>query len=256
MIKTFNVDIRTSDGAMDCHIAQPDGTGPFAPVILYMDVPGIRQELHDFAARIAREGYLCVLPDLYYRNGRVRFDLARGPEELQRMFAAGSALTNAMIVSDTRGILDWLSTQAQAKPGGGVIGYCMSGQFVVSVAGHFPDRIRAAASLYGVRIVTDQPDSPHLLIPRIAGELYLGFAEHDPYVEDHVIPALRSELQKHGVRHTIDIYPGTEHGFCFPQRPAYNEAAAEQAWTAVFEMYQRTLANPDERSCQASAGTD
>ncbi len=83
---TYNADVPTVDGFMDCFIAHPDGEGPFAPIILYMDVPGIRQELEDFAQRLAADGYMCVLPDLYYRDGKVRFDLSKGAEELQRMF--------------------------------------------------------------------------------------------------------------------------------------------------------------------------
>lgn len=240
-MQTFNLDIATNDGAMDCYIAHPDGTGPFSPVILYMDVPGIRPELQRFAQRLAAAGYLCVLPDLYYREGRVRFDLAKGREEMKRMFAAGAKLTNAMIVRDTAGILDWLANSDLASERTGAVGYCMSGQFVVSVAGHFPERIKAGASLYGVRIVTDQPDSPHLLAANISAELYFGFAEHDPYVEDFVIPELRKALDAQSVRHTIETYSGTEHGFAFPERPAYDEQAAEQSWRRMFDLFERHL---------------
>ena len=75
---SYNVDVQTPDGAMDCFVAQPDSSGPFSPIILYMDVPGIRQELQDFATRLAADGYLCVLPDLYYREGVIRFDPDQG----------------------------------------------------------------------------------------------------------------------------------------------------------------------------------
>lgn len=240
-MRTFSAGVPTADGTMNCYIAHPEGNGPYPAVILYMDVPGIRPELHRFAERIAAEGYACVLPDLYYREGKVSFDLSKGQAELQRMFSIGAKLTNAMIVSDTRGILAWLESRPFATGHTGVIGYCMSGQFVVSVAGTFPDRIRAAASLYGVRIVTRQEDSPHLLAENIKAELYLGFAAHDPYVEDFVIPELRAALETHHVRHMIEIHADTEHGFCFPERPAYNREAAERVWSTVFGLYRRNL---------------
>jgi carboxymethylenebutenolidase len=240
-MRTFEIGVSTAEGTMNCYIAHPDGNGPFPAVILYMDVPGIRPELHRFAERIAAEGYVCVLPDLYYREGKVSFDLTKGQAELQRMFSYGAKLTNAMIVSDTRGILTWLESQPFATSATGVIGYCMSGQFVVSVAGSFPERIRAGASLYGVRIVTRLPDSPHLLAGKIKAELYLGFAAHDPYVEDFVIPELREALDRHHVAHTIETHPGTEHGFCFPERPAYRRDAAERVWSTVFDLYRRRL---------------
>ena len=236
-----NVDVTTADGAMDCFVAQPDGAGPFAPVILYMDVPGIREELRDFARRIADSGYLCVLPDLYYREGKVRFDLSKGEAELKKMFAVGSKLSNAMIMSDTQGILEYLADNPAAGEKTGVIGYCMSGQFVLSAAGTFPQRVRACASLYGTRMVTDKDDSPHKLIPHIEGEVYLGFAHHDPFVEDFVIPTLDKDMAANGINCQLEVHADTEHGFCFPQRPAYVEAAAEKVWQTVFAMFQRTL---------------
>jgi carboxymethylenebutenolidase len=244
MMRSFNVDVQTADGAMDCFVAHPQGEGPFAPIILYMDVPGIRQELEGFAQRLATDGYLCVLPDLYYREGKVRFDLTKGADELQRMFATGSKLSNAMVMRDTQGILNYLSESALAQDLTGTVGYCMSGQFVLSAAGTFPDRIRATASLYGTRMVTDADDSPHKLIGNIQGELYLGFAAHDPYVEDAVVPALVEALDRSNIVYTLETHPSTEHGFCFPQRPGYVEAAAESVWQTMLELYARALSDP------------
>ncbi len=239
---TFNVDVTTADGAMDCFVAHPDGDGPFSPIILYMDVPGIREELRGFARRLADDGFMCVLPDLYYREGRVRFDLSRGESELQKMFAMGSQLTNAMIMRDTQGILDYLHTQDNALADTGTVGYCMSGQFVISAAGTFPERIKATASLYGTRMVTDKEDSPHKLISDMRGELYLGFAAHDPYVEDFVVPEMTAMLDANpSLIYQLDIYPDTEHGFCFPQRPQYKEQAAENVWSLMIAMYRRAL---------------
>lgn len=240
-MREFQVDIRTRDGEMDCFVAHPDNNRAFAPIIVYMDVPGIREELRDFARRIAEAGYLCVLPDLYYREGKVRFDLSKGRAELQRMFAVGGALTNEMIMRDTQGIIDYLADLPQAKSKVGIVGYCMSGQFVLSAAGTFPDQIKATASLYGTRMVTDKQDSPHKLIPNIEGEIYLGFAEHDHYVEEFVVPDLTSALKTNGINYHIETHKNTEHGFCFPQRPQYNAAAAENVWKTVFAMFQRQL---------------
>jgi carboxymethylenebutenolidase len=119
----------------------------------------------------------------------------------------------------------------------------MSGQYVISAAGTYPNDFAAAASLYGVGIVTAQSDSPHLLADRVKGELYLGFAETDEYVEDDVVPKLKTALDEHGVDYRLDTWPGTHHGFCFPERgAAYHEESAEQVWGIVFDLYKRKLA--------------
>ncbi len=235
------VGIETDAGTMETFTAAP-GEGAYPPVILYMDAPGIREELYDFARRIADQGYFVLLPDMYYREGKVRFDIDRGKEEMRRMFATMNTLNNKLVMDDTGAMLAFLKTHKQAAPGPrGCIGYCMSGQYVVSAAGTFPDDFAATASLYGVGIVTDKADSPHLLVPKIKGELYLGFAETDIYVPENVIPILKKALDDNHVSYQLETWAGTGHGFCFPQREAYVKAAAEKVWALVFAMYERRL---------------
>ena len=234
------IDITTPDGVMDCFVCHPDN-GPVPAVILYMDVPGIREELRDMSRYIADQGYAVFLPDLYYRDGKVRFDLSKGKEELERMFAIGSRLSVDMVMRDTRGIIDYCHNHDKITDKIGCVGYCMSGQFVVAAAGTFPDDIKASASLYGTRIVTDKPDSPHLMADKMTAELYLGFSEHDPFVEDFVVPDLQKSLDANNVTYLLETFPGTEHGFCFRERPAYNEEAATKVWDRLFDLYDRTL---------------
>lgn len=240
--------IATPDGAMETFVVSPDtssGAETFPAVILYMDAPGIREELYGFARRIAAEGYLVLLPDMYYRLGKIRLNMKNADDELlQKMFDAMNSLSNKLVMSDTKAMLAWLDKSPRAKAGPvGCIGFCMSGQYVVSAAGTFPDHFGAAASLYGVSIVTDAPDTPHKLAPKMKGELYLGFAETDQWVPDNVIPELKSELDGNNVPYTLDVWPGTGHGFCFPERDAYVEDAAEKVWTKVFDLYARRLQN-------------
>ena len=237
----FHVDVTTPDGTMECFVAHPDGDGPFAPVILYMDVPGIREELRNFARRIAGQGYFCLLPDLYYRDGRVRFDLSKGEEELKKMFAIGKKLSVERVMRDTGGMLTYLRSNPNVTAKVGSIGYCMSGQFVVAAGGDYPEDFAAIASLYGTLIVTDKPDSPHLKAARSKGEFYLGFAETDPFVEDSVICDVSAVFDENGIDYTVEVHPGTQHGFCFPERPQYVEAAAEKVWDTVFDLFDRRL---------------
>ena len=72
-----DVTVTTKHGRMSAFAACPDGAGPFPPVIFYMDAPGTREELRNMARRIAKQGYFCLLPDMYYRLGTVRFDIPR-----------------------------------------------------------------------------------------------------------------------------------------------------------------------------------
>lgn len=238
-----HVIVTTKHGKMPAFVACLDGEGPFPPVILFMDAPGTREELRNHARRIARYGYFCILPDMYYRLGTVHFDLPRRDDAMSAVIRASmNSITNALVTDDTAAMLGWLDANDKVKPGPvGCIGHCMSGQYITTVSAKFPHRFACAASLYGVKVVTDQPDSPHLLVGGVRGELYYAFAETDASVPDHVIPDLRAALAKTDVKHTIKVLPGSHHGFQFAERPSYHGGASEEAWSDIFGMLDRHL---------------
>jgi carboxymethylenebutenolidase len=236
--------IQTADGEMETFLAHPDGEKALPVVIMYMDAPDIREELYEFARRVAAEGYCCLLPDLYYRAGRIRFDLAKMTAEQGReMFGHMRSLSNALILSDTDALLEAAKAEPLAASGPkGCIGYCMSGQYVMSVAGTFTEDFRAAISCYGVGIVSDKPDTPHRLAGQVKGEIFFAFAEDDEYVSDDVIPKLSQAFEVASAIHEIKTYPRTQHGFCFPERGApYHKEAAEDVWRRTFEIFDRQL---------------
>ena len=230
------VEVPTAAGSMECFLAHPASGGPHPPVVLYMDAPGVREELCGFVRRIAAEGFCAIMPNLYYRYG-VRAAGARMMELLQ-------AHTNAMIVADTGSLIEWLDAHPAARAGAmGCIGYCMSGKFVLAVTGAFPERFKAMLSLYGVSHVTRGADSAHLRISGIRPDcsLYFGFAEHDPFVPDSEIAALDAALREHGIDYVLEKIPGTGHGFAFPERMGYHHEAAERHWRIAFELFGRKL---------------
>ncbi|MHA1113719.1 MAG: dienelactone hydrolase family protein, partial [Alphaproteobacteria bacterium] len=105
----------------------------------------------------------------------------------------------------------------------------------------YADDFAAVAALYGTRMVTDKPDSPHLLAGKVKGELYLGFAEEDQHVPDNVVPDLRAALDAAGATYRIETYEGTRHGFSFPRRWCYDRAAAEKAQAIILDLFARRL---------------
>jgi carboxymethylenebutenolidase len=234
--------IPTKYGCLPAFTACPSEPGQFPAVILFMDAPGIREELRNMARRIAKQGYYCLLPDLYYRLGTLRFDVARRNEAMSVLIrGAMASLTNANVLDDTAGMIGFLDAQDKVSPDPiGAIGHCMSGPFVVTAAAHL-GRVAAVASLYGVNMVTDEPDSPHLLAGKIKGEVYAAFAEVDPSVPPEVVPRFRSALQDAGVTNDVKVVPGTHHGFCFAARNDYHPEAAEAAWHDIMRMFDRNL---------------
>jgi carboxymethylenebutenolidase len=228
---------------MPVHIHRPDG-GPTPVVVLYMDAPGIRPALHAHAERLASAGYTAVLPDLYYR-----FGLAERPnaerlkagdaDEFKRMQGLVARVHDGDVLEDTTIMLEALPD----RPTGpwGCVGFCMGGRLGLRAAEAFGSDLPAASLLHPARLVTDQPDSPHLGVDRVAGALYLGFGGADHVTPVSSIPPLREQLERHGIPHRIDVLPDAEHGYTMPDRPAYNHAAAERAWAATLELFGERL---------------
>jgi carboxymethylenebutenolidase len=234
--------VNTKYGRQPAFAACPDAPGAFPAIILYMDAPGFREELRVMGKRIAKHGYFCLVPDLYYRLGTLRFDIPRRNDAMSVVIrGAMKSLSNASVTEDTAGMIAFLDGQDKVKPGPlGCVGHCMSGPFALAVAARFP-RMRAAASLYGVDLVTDQPDSPHHALARIKGELYIGFAEIDPAVPANVVSDLEAALKAAGTKYRMETFKGVHHGFCFANRSDYDPIAAEDSWTRVFDLWDRNL---------------
>lgn len=237
------IELQTADGAMSTFITRPDEGGPFPVVLFYMDAPGKREELHDMARRIATTGYVVMLPNLYYRTKPdFVLDFERGSNR-DEMFQHMMGLSNAMIVRDTRALLD----HAASDPGAdadriGCVGYCMSGPFSLAVAAAYPEQVRCAASIYGVRLAVDEEDSPHHGFAKTRGEIYVAAAETDEYAPPAMIERVEQAIASSGVRGRVEWYPGTHHGFAFPERPgAFDKAAAERHWVRLHDLFGRNL---------------
>ncbi|MDP3174119.1 MAG: dienelactone hydrolase family protein [Phenylobacterium sp.] len=239
------VDIATRDGTMTTFICHPERGGPHPVIIIYMDAPGIREELRDMARRLGTAGYYVVLPNMYYRSGEMELGPigAEGSPERAKMFALMNSITIPMVMDDTAAILDLVAGRAAASPGPiGCMGYCMSGTYAVNAAARFPDRVAAAASIYGANLVTEADDSPHKVAGRAKAELYFACAEIDIWAPPETVAALQTALDASGANVELEIYPGVHHGFAFPLRPIYDKPAAERHWERLLALFRRRLA--------------
>lgn len=238
-----HLDIPTADGSMNTFVVYPDEGGPHPVVLFYMDAPGKREELHDMARRLASVGYYVVLGNLYYRASRDFWLTERTEAKMKEMFEYMNGLSNAMVVRDTKAMLDFVDAQPEADAKRvGAVGYCMSGPFVMHAAAAFPDRVKAIAAIHPANMVTEKEDSPHLLASKVKCDLYVACAEKDIWAPEATIAALEKALKAGGTPHRIEWYPGSEHGFVFPKRQGiYHQPSAERHWERLFALFRRKL---------------
>ncbi len=238
-----HLDIPTSDGSMNTFVVYPEENGPHPVVLFYMDAPGKRDELHDMARRIAAVGYYVVLPNLYYRKSRDFKLTERTEAAMAEMFKLMGTLNATTTQMDTDAMLKFVDAQPEANTSRvGALGYCMSGPYVMWAAAQFPGRLSCIASIYGANMVTSQPDSPHLMPPKILCESYFACAEIDQWAPREAVETLQASLKAAGTPHRLEWYPGVHHGFAFPKREGiYNREAAERHWERLFDLFRRRL---------------
>lgn len=247
-MQTTTVQVPTADGTADALFVRPHGDGPFPGVLMFMDAFGLRPRLAEMAERIADRGYAVLVPNLLYRS-------ARGPlitpDELtdadKRAAAFGrlqpmmQQLTPERVAADTGAYLDFLAGQSGVAAGPAVaVGYCMGGRNGLRAIEAHPDRITALGSFHAGGVVTDQPDSPHLAVGSITGEVYFGHADNDRGMTPEQIKALEATLDEAGVTYTSELYEGAPHGFTMSDTAMHHAAAEERHWAALFALLDRT----------------
>ena len=240
-----SIEVVTPDGRMSTFICHPERDSPHPAIIIFMDAPGIREELRDMARRLGTVGYYVMLPNLYYRSNVEELAAAAAAANVdmrQKALQLMATINIPLVMQDVDALLAFAGQDKAASRGPmGCVGYCMSGQYAINAAVRHKERIRAAASMYGVALVSDKPDSPHLAPQRTDARLYFGCAEKDQYAPPEMIERLRAEIAAKGGNAEVEIYPGTGHGFAFPSRPVYDKPAAERHWERLFTLFGAAL---------------
>jgi carboxymethylenebutenolidase len=247
------VQIKTPDGTCDAALVHPKGKGSWPGVILFPDAFGLRPVLRDMAKRLAADGYTVVVPNQFYRSMKVPPSGVslnfQSKDDMAKFAQLRAPLTQEAVMRDGTAFVAYLDSQhvVDRKRKIGVVGYCMGGPMTLQTAAAVPGRVGAGASFHGGGLVTDKPDSPHLLVPKIKARYYFGIAGSD----DAKQPDAKVELQKAfgaaKLPAKIEVYTGTLHGWCIKDmpvqadKPIYDEAQAERAWGELTHLYQHAL---------------
>jgi carboxymethylenebutenolidase len=248
-VHSTTIDIATDDGVADAILAAPDDEHPHPGVLLYMDAFGLRPRLREMADRLAAEGYVVLVPNVFYRHGRapvVELGDLTDPDSRAAIFEKLSPLmqelTPESAMRDADAYLAFLADYERvAGRHVGTAGYCMGGGLALRTGAHAPDRVAAVASFHGGRLATDQPDSPHLLADRLQAEVYVAHADNDGSMPPEQQQRLSEALTSAGVTHRTEMYDGAVHGFTMADTAAYDAAATERHWERLLDLLGRTL---------------
>jgi carboxymethylenebutenolidase len=252
-----NVEIRTPDGTCDAAFIHP-ATGSHPAVVIWPDAFGLRPSMRDMAKRLATNGYSVLVPNPFYRVAKAplfedasNFNFGDPAQRSKLTPLMGSINAEGAAERDATAFIAWLDTQRQVDRNKkvGTQGYCMGGALVVRTAAAVPTRVGAGASFHGGGLVTQNPNSPHLLAPKIKARMYFAIAANDDAQQPEAKTKLKEAFDAAKVPVEIEVYPQAQHGWCVPDMPKqpngqliYNKPDAERAWGKLLALYNAALA--------------
>src|SRR6202041_1723493 len=253
-----DVEIKTPDGTCDAAFIHPGG-GSHPGVLLWTDAFGLRPSMRDMAKRLSAQGYFVLVPNPFFRMGQAPFftdastvDFAKDRGKIQPLMTSVTAEGNAE--KDAVAYIAFLDAQKQVntKKKIGTQGSCMGGGLVMRTAATVPDRVGAGGSFHGGGLVSTKPDDPnslHLLAPKIKAKMYFGIAMSDDKQQPDAKDKLREAFIAAGNPAEIEVYGDAYHGWCVMDMPkqadgtsTYNKPDAEKAWAKLTALYKGGLA--------------
>jgi len=243
------VEVQTPDGKADAYFVHP-AKGVYPGVLVWPDAFGLRPAMRQMGKRLAQSGYAVLVVNPYYRKGKAPL-LPEGadfndPETRERIMSLMGSLNAGTHTSDAKALVAYLDAQPPVARDRklGTTGYCMGGAIAMRTAAARPDRVGAVASFHGGRLVTKDPDSPHLLIPEMKASFLIAVAANDDEAEPEVKNVLRETFAKNRLTAEVEVYEGALHGWCPPDSRVYHEAQAERAWGRLLAVFGTALGAP------------
>jgi carboxymethylenebutenolidase len=242
-----DVEIKTPDGTADAYFVHPS-RGKHPGVLIWPDIFGLRPTFKQMATRLAESGYSVLVINPFYRTKKAPTSADHAdfddPATRQALMTLAGTLSSATADTDARAFVAYLDSQpaVDKKRKMGTTGYCMGGPFVFHTAAAVPDRIGAGATFHGGGLVSDKPDSPHLLIPKMKAHYLIAIAESDDKRQPEAKDVLRDSFAKAKLPAEIEVYAGTIHGWCPPDAQVYNHDQAEKAWGRMMALFSGSLA--------------
>jgi carboxymethylenebutenolidase len=242
-----DVNVPMATGVSDSALFYPEDKGSWPAVLVWTDILGLRPVFREMGQRLAAEGYVVLVPNPFYRNAKApvvdgSFDFSK-PEDRAKVMPMAAALTADANISDAKSYIDFLDAQPQTdkKRKMGVQGYCMGGPLTFRTAAIAPGRISAAATFHGGGLVTDKPDSPHLLIPKMKAHFLIAIAANDDAKQPDAKDTLKAAFAQAQIPAKIEVFEGTKHGWCPPDSHVYDRDAAEKAWAEMLTLFKSAL---------------
>lgn len=233
------VNVFRGSETMLCHLARPVDGGPYAAVVVAMEAWGLNDQIKRIANRFAAEGFVAIVPDLYFRQP----DNVVAYNDLPKAFRLMATIKDDEFVADMGAAIEYLRRRKEVKPSFGTVGFCMGGTVSFVTACRNPD-VKATSPYYGAQMLAapqsgDRPRSEY--VPALRAAVLGFFGGLDAFIPAADVKRLREVLREAGKQAEIVLYPDADHGFMNEDRPSYHPIRATEAWTKTLSFFKAHL---------------
>jgi carboxymethylenebutenolidase len=237
-IRTEMDSLPTADGLMPAYVCRPADAGAHAAVIVVMEAFGLNAHIKDVAERIAREGYVTIAPDLFYRFGSPVVPY----EDVPRALGYIQKFDDAVLMAELGVVIQHLKGRPEVRSDRiGITGFCVGGRIAFLTACRHPAAIKVAVAFYGGGIATDTPTAPINLADRIQCPILCFFGETDKMIPMDQVRRVDETLRRLKKTAEVKVYKGAGHGFFCNDRASYDAGAAQNAWDMMRQWLTKYL---------------
>jgi len=237
------VTVKTPDGTADCYFVHPS-TGTGAGVLIWPDIFGLRPAFRTMGKRLAESGYSVLVVNPFYRTKKAPTADKGAATPIGDVVPLAGTLNETTHMTDAKAFIGWLDQQASVAKNRkvGTQGYCMGGPMAFRTAAAVPDRVGAVASFHGGGLVANAANSPHLQAAKTKASFLIAIAANDDQRAPTDKDVLKDTFAKANLAAEIEVYTGSQHGWCPPDSGVYSEPLAEKAWARLLVLYGKALA--------------
>ncbi|HYM81548.1 MAG TPA: dienelactone hydrolase family protein [Candidatus Limnocylindria bacterium] len=223
---TARVHVGPAQGGTDAFVVWPVGKNPGPAVIVVHEWWGLNGQIRSTARRLAEQGYVAIVPDLY--RGKVTSD----PEQAHELLRG---LDDERALADLDAAVAWLRAQPRVgKNRIGVVGFCAGGR-LAQLMGLHSGEVAAVVVFYGT------PETAPARLAKMRAPLQGHFGSEDQGIPANRVEELKAGLAKAGKSVDVNLYAGAGHAFMNDSRPSYHPDAARQAWARTLAFFQKHI---------------
>lgn len=236
-MKGTYVDLTSDDGgSFRGYLSLPD-TQKGPGLVLLQEIFGINENMRSVADQYAKEGYIAIVPDLYWRM-EPGLDIPYGAENFERARSLGLKLDLDLAIKDILSTARNLKNVAKGLSGDvGVVGFCLGGLLTFLTAARTNDEVSCAVSYYGVKLDSWLQEAKNVQCP-----IMFHFGGKDPYSPPELIQQVKQAFEGSACKVDVFSYEDAGHAFSAPLRPDhYHKASAELAHQRSVELLNSVL---------------